>query len=578
MQQIKTRDDVVTQDSVIDSEPPQNDKKFWLAMLGIVLVAAIMYTTFAVCWVKFSRAEVFFAECAREMIVQNNMVTPLYHGQPFFDKPILMYWFIVSMFKTFGVSHFAARVPSIICALGTIALTGWMTKKVAPASAANTAGLLASMMLASSFMFFSFAYLCMSDMTLVLMDVATLVLLYAGVIGERKRTWLWWLASVSMGLAFITKGPVGIVLPALAFVAYLAITRQLKIIKVSHVVLGGITAALIALPWFYAAYQANGTWALAYFFIRENLIRYAGTMYDTHKPVWFMVQSLALGFLPWTLLIPFAFRNQFAGMKAKIAQRANDPVLFMWIWTAVLIGFFSFSRGKCDYYALPVYPAVAALAALYISEKPDAKLQRVATAIVATLFVAVGGLSPIILSVFSAQAGFASWWMLPTVLVISGGAALVACANKKQTMAFASLFVGLCLGAAGFAAQLFPTVMASQSIDEYARAIAQTRPGTAIGVHFALHHWVDELTFQSQREPKELANSAAIATLFASGPALVLIPEDDYRKALSEETALRNADLRILDQRRVSSHPLTPGYVIKRKGNILDRSLVLVSN
>jgi len=577
VQQLESRENTVLSQSVSTTTSELSKTKFWLGIAGVILVATIMQVTFAVSWVKFSRAEVFFAECAREMIAQNNMVTPLYHGQPFFDKPILSYWFIIAMFKSFGVSHWAARVPSIIAALGTIAITGWIGRKVATTKA-STAGIVSAMLLASSFMFFSFAYLCMSDMTLVLFDTISLTLLYAGVVNAQKRGLLWWLASVGMGLAFVTKGPVGIVLPGISLIAYLGFTRQLKIIKPSYVVLGAVTATLIAMPWFYAAFKANGTWALAYFFIRENLVRYTGSMYDTHKPIWFMVQSLALGFLPWTLFLPFAFANQLPQMKAKIAARANDPKLFMWLWTAVLIAFFSFSRGKCDYYALPVYPAVAILSALYLTECENGKIQRFTAITLGILFVSVGFLSPILLTAFSSQATFSTWWMMPTTLVIAGGAALAACANKRLMLAYTSLFVGLCLGAAGFAAQLFPVVMASQSIDAYAQAISQTPPTTKVGVHFQLHHWVDELTFQSQREPVELADSQAIGKLFLSGPAIVLLPEDAYHDAIAKVPALHAADLKILDRRRVSSHPLTPGYVLKRKGNIFDRTLLLVAN
>lgn len=550
---------------------------FRLALACVLIAAAVMYCTFALYWGKFSRAEVFFAECAREMISQNNMVTPLYHGQPFFDKPILAYWLIISMFKGVGISHWAARVPSIGAALVTVGLTAWATLRTAR-GAREQAGILAAMMLGSSFMFFSFAYLCMSDMLLVMFDTITLILFYAGVTHAKRRSLLWWLASVSMGFAFVTKGPVGIVLPGMTFVAYLGLTKQLKLIRAPHVVLGALTAAAISFPWFFAAYKANGSWALAYFFIRENIIRYAGAMYDTHKPVWFMVQSLAVGFLPWTPLLPFALRSQWAPMKENIQKAVNDPKLFMWIWTAVLIGFFSFSRGKCDYYALPVYPAVSALVAMYIAEQPKTKASRNVIAVVSVLFLVVGCAAPFILSAVAGTVNFTVWWMMPTALVLAGATALYCTTSQKLTGAFLSLFIGLCFAASGFAAQLFPPLIAAQSIGEYSKAISASPAITRVGVHEKLHHWVDELTFQSHREPVELKNPQAVAAFFTSGPALVLLPEDAYHSAIEQYPHLGRLDLKILDRRRVSSHPLTPGYIIKRKGNIYDRTLLLVSN
>jgi 4-amino-4-deoxy-L-arabinose transferase-like glycosyltransferase len=558
-------------------------KNFWLPLIGVVVVAGLLYTAMAVYWVKFSRAEVFFAECAREMIVQNNMVTPLYHGQAFFDKPIWVYWLIIGMFKTFGVAHWAARVPSIIASIATLILTAVATRKVATMAGAsveraNNAGLLSAMMLASSFFYFGFSYLCMSDMTLVLFDTITLLLAYMGIVNQKRRSMLWWLASVSMGFAFITKGPVGIVLPGAAILAYLAVTRQLKLIRASHVVLGGVTAALISFPWFYAAYQANGTWSLAYFFLQENIIRYAGARYDTHKPIWYMVQSLFMGFLPWCVLIPFTLKKQLPELRENVAKKLNDPKLMMWLWIAVLIGFFSFSRGKCDYYVLPVFPAVASLIALAIADQTTGKLQRSITAGGSILMVAIGALSPLLLWEFSAHAPITQWWIMPATFITCGALGLIACANKRITAAFTALFVGFAVGLSGFAMQMFPTIMASQSIADYARAIAGAPAIAQIGVHADLHHWVDELTFQSQREPSELADLAAIAHLFTSGPAVALLPDDVYAKALAEQPQLNQFGLKIIDERRVATHSLTPRYVLQRKGQIFDRTLLLVSN
>lgn len=556
---------------------------FWLPLMAIVLVATLMYASFAISWVKFSRAEVFFSECAREMIAQNNMVTPLYHGNPFFDKPIWSYWMIIAMFKTFGVAHWAARIPSVVASIATIITTAWVTRWVgtkcgASVEQARSAGLLSAMLLASSFMYFSFSYLCMSDMTLVLCDVATLAFAYAGIVNERRRTLLWWLASVSMGFGFITKGPVGIVLPAASTLIYLGVTRQLRLIKPLHVVLGIITASAIAFPWFFAAYQANGSWALAYFFIRENVIRYAGAMYDTHKPVWFMVQSLILGFMPWTPLIPLALWSQAPEMKARLTRWMNDPKFFMWLWVVLELGFFSFSRGKCDYYALPVYPAVASLVALYLVGDQATKWQRKITAALSVVALAAGLLSPALLTTMSAGAPLSEWWVLPAAFVVAGALGLVACVNNRFIASFSALFVGLCIGLGGFAWQIFPNLIGAQSIDVYSAAIKNSPANVRVGVLAPLHHWVDELTFQSEREPVELPNSEAVAKMFAGGPAMVLLPEDDYQKALVEAPALQTMDLKILDRRRVSTHPLTPGYVMKRHGNILDRTLLLVSN
>ncbi len=201
------------------------------------------------------------------------------------------------MFKQFGLNHFAARLPSIVAALTTIICTAFAAKYSSDQSGRRI-GLMAASMLGSSFMFLSFSTLCMSDMFLVLFDTMTLILIYAGIKLAEKRTLCWWLAAVSMGLAFLTKGPVGVVLPAMASLIYLAVTKNLSLIKPLHILLALITIGIIASPWFYAAYLANGTGALIYFFVRENFQRFAGATYDAHKPFWYTMTLSFLALLP----------------------------------------------------------------------------------------------------------------------------------------------------------------------------------------------------------------------------------------------------------------------------------------
>jgi 4-amino-4-deoxy-L-arabinose transferase-like glycosyltransferase len=558
---------------------------FIFALSMVLVCAAFLWLAFAISWTKFSRAEIFFAECAREMVAFNNMVTPLYQGKPFFDKPIFVYWSIVAMYKTFGVSHLAARVPSMVASLATVSLTAFITRAIAREKR-DAAGLVAAMCLSSSFMFFSFAYLCMSDMFLVLFDSITMTLLYLGLNNDRRRTALWLSAAVSMGFAFITKGPVGVVLPAAAMLIFTAATRRLSLIKWYHVICGALIVAIIAVPWFFAAYQANGTWALAWFFIRENFQRYAGSTYDTHKPLWFMVASLMSGFLPWSVFLPFAFvgmikRFRSGGFMKTLSEAGptgfNQRLFFLWTWLAVVTAFFSLSRGKCDYYVLPIYPAAAVITAIYITEQ-SGKWSRAVALVIGGLVLVAGIASPLLLSSVAINSTMAEWWLMPVVLIIFGSLALAAAASERLIACIVAIFCAICFGGAGFAFQMLPAVGEAQSFDLYANAMKNTPAYTQIGVHKDLGHWVDELTFQVERNPIELSDSKSISDFFASGPGIALIPQSAFDTALADSPALRDQPLRVLDRRMVASHPLTPGYVLQRHGNLYDTTLLLVSN
>lgn len=490
--------------------------KFISELLVILLLSAVTYGVWALFWTKFSRAEVFFAECAREMIATNNLITPLYHAQPFFDKPIFVYWLIIAMFKTFGINHFAARLPSIVASLVTIAVTA-----LSGAFLFNKrSGLLAAFMLASSFMYMSFSSLCMSDMFLVMFDACSLAAIYAGIIWQKKRTSCWVLAALSMGFAFLTKGPVGIVLPVLSAIIFLALTQKLNAIKVKHVVLGFLIMAVVASPWFYAAYLANGPQSMVHFFIQENLQRFAGSTYDVHKPFWYTIFSFFLGFAPWSIFIPFAcwsFYKGFSQEKYKISIENNFALsgqLYLWIWIIVSVGFFCFSRGKCDYYTMPSFTAAAILVAYYVQN-------------------------------------------------LSGGLAMAAQALAMTFLMSVSIF----------AVVVLPKINAFVPIVRYVEIIKNSPANVRVGVDEKAASWIDEILFQSGNDPQRICSSEEFSSFInKGGPILLILPEHKYKVLSPEE----KSNYQIISVNRVSTHPLTPGYLIGRKGNIADDELLLV--
>ena len=55
-----------------------------------------------------------YAECTREMLERHDLMTPYFNYQPFYEKPILIYWLIAAAYKGFGISEWTARLPSAL--------------------------------------------------------------------------------------------------------------------------------------------------------------------------------------------------------------------------------------------------------------------------------------------------------------------------------------------------------------------------------------------------------------------------------------------------------------------------------
>src|SRR5262247_2426551 len=94
-----------------------------------------------------------YAAVAREMYQSGDFVTPRLHGEPWFEKPPLLYWTSALSFAVFGINEFAARFPSALAATASVFLMYWVCRRLWGQATAISA----SLILASSVGFFAYA-------------------------------------------------------------------------------------------------------------------------------------------------------------------------------------------------------------------------------------------------------------------------------------------------------------------------------------------------------------------------------------------------------------------------------------
>ena len=63
--------------------------------------------------------EALYASCAREMFQRGDWVVPWFNGHMFPEKPVLMFWTMMTGFELFGVNEFGARFFSAVLGVGT---------------------------------------------------------------------------------------------------------------------------------------------------------------------------------------------------------------------------------------------------------------------------------------------------------------------------------------------------------------------------------------------------------------------------------------------------------------------------
>jgi 4-amino-4-deoxy-L-arabinose transferase-like glycosyltransferase len=318
--------------------------------------------------------EAFYVETPREMLESNDLLNPSFNYLPRFNKPVLSYWIVTVLYKVFGVSVAVQRFGIALGALVIIGCAYLLASPLdrasdhapaPPASAraarfggASCASLWAAVSLAAAPRLVMFARRIFIDIWITAFLSLTLVFFALSErYPERRRTWLV-LMYVSVGLGVLTKGPVAIALPALAFTLYLAVTGELRRVTQMLVPLGVVIVAAIAVPWYWALYHEHGWTYIRSFVIAENLERYTqGLGVQQHRGPWFYLPVVLSDSFPASVLL-------FAAAAAW--KRRTRVETLLWCWIGAIVGFFSLSAGKQDLYIFPIVPAVAALGGVAI--------------------------------------------------------------------------------------------------------------------------------------------------------------------------------------------------------------------
>jgi 4-amino-4-deoxy-L-arabinose transferase-like glycosyltransferase len=295
-----------------------------------------------------------YAEVAREMFATGDYISPRLCGCLWFEKPVLLYWMSAASYHLFGVSEFAARVPSALAATATLAFLYHVLRRFA----SHGLALSATLVLATSGIFIAYARVVIPDMALTATMSVALLSGYASRCSTGRARWVYWsLASAAMGLAMLAKGLVGIALVLSILALYFAVTGNLRVIRLKEWLAAFAIFTAVSAVWYAPVTARHGWEFIQEFFIRHHFERYVANTFGHPQPFYFFFVVAVAGVAPWT----FFFIPAIARLR-KLAPRGSDEdalLTFAWIWVAVPLIFFSFSGSKLPGYVLPIFPALA---------------------------------------------------------------------------------------------------------------------------------------------------------------------------------------------------------------------------
>jgi 4-amino-4-deoxy-L-arabinose transferase-like glycosyltransferase len=507
----------------------------WLLGM-LVLVAATWFLTLDLRHLLRSD-EGRYAEIAREMFASGDWVTIRYQDLKYFEKPPLHLWMTALAYELFGVGEWQARLWVAISGAAGIGLVAVAAQRW------FGAGLLAALALLAAPTWNIGSHFNSLDMgvsgALAAVLVCLLMAQHPNAAPASRRNWMW-AAWAAMALAVLTKGLIGIVLPGIALVLYTLMARDWALWTRLYLASGTAVFLAITAPWFVLVSQRNPEFA-QFFFIHEHWERYTSSVHQRGAPAWYFVPQLLAGFLPWLGLLPGMWRS----LQAEPRQGFR-PLLFCAVWAAGIFAFFSASGSKLPGYILPMFPALAFMAAAASSQLPARSWQR--QLVFAAVLMALALLaSPLLGRTGNSGAAAAAvlrsyglWISAACALGLAGVAAawlLNQRGARQASMAayalsfFAATTVGLLghetLGRPASGADLLPAIhkVLKPEMPIYSvRLLDHTLPFYLRRTTVMVEH-PDELEFGTQREPQKwLPTLAAFQTAWASGqPALALM-------------------------------------------------------
>jgi len=328
--------------------------------LGLFLLSFVSYLLFSHLVPITDPVESNYALTAKEMVKSGDWLSPQIYGHAWFDKPVFFYWLTALAFKFFGFSDLAARLtPALFAGLGVV-LIYWFLSKTLNQSVA----LLSALVMGTSLEYVLLAKFVITDMVLFVFNSAALVFFYLGYTkADGTKRW-YYVMYASMALAVLTKGPVGLLLPGLVMVIFIAVQRKWAELRKMSIPTGLFLFSAIALPWYVAMYYAHGAEFIDTFFGVHNYLRATVSEHPKDNVIYYYVVVFLLSMLPWA---PLALKAMVVTCKNR-SLRKSPLWLFSFIWMGVFFLFYSFMATKYLTYTFPMLFPVAMLTGNYLEQ------------------------------------------------------------------------------------------------------------------------------------------------------------------------------------------------------------------
>jgi len=395
------------------------------ALAALILVSLLAFLPGFFQIPPVDRDEARFAQATKQMLESDDYVDIRFQDETRYKKPVGIYWLqaaVVKTAETIGIAHartdiWLYRIPSLLGAVGGVLLTYW----TALAFVSRRAALLAGLMLASSILLGVEARLAKTDAMLLLTIVAAMGSLGRIYLAARDARPLpansWLLPTIlwtALAAGVLLKGPLILMVAGLAVAALSIVDRSARWMSALKPLSGTLWLLLLVLPWFVAIVARSGDSFFAES-VGQDLFAKVGSGQESHGAppgVYFLLFWLT--FWPGSMLAGLA-----APAVWNVRYEPGAKFLLAWIVPSWIV--FEVVPTKLPHYVLPLYPAIAILAAGILDHHALSRGRWLQAGTVWWFIIATAlALATITLHmVFGEELGFAAWPFAAAAIVLS---------------------------------------------------------------------------------------------------------------------------------------------------------------
>jgi len=530
-----------------------------------------------------------YAAISREMNETKSFLEVTLSGNDYLDKPPLLFWVNAWLFEIFGYSNWAFKLGSFLFSL----LAVFSTFRLGRLLYSAETGRLAAIILYSCQAFFLFNNDVRTD---TMLTGAVIFTIWQWVEWLHSYKWKWLIgASLGIALAMLAKGPVGLMVPALAVASYLVgAGRWGDFLRWQYLIMLVLVALLIS-PMLYGLYTQfdahpektvamvtsdgvkyeQNVSGLRFYLWTQSFGRITGeNAWQNNAGALFFVHNLLWSFLPWALLFILAFFTRFVRIIKSATSGAQLPELLTLGGFLLPFIILSMSSYKLPHYIFPLYPLAAILTASWWEQsvwREKLSLAQFNTALVFQILVGLASLGVCFMIYFQFFPG-AEWWklVLTTAAFLSAITWLLKSKKKPANLIVFSVLLSIGVNFT-LNAHFYPRLLKYQSGSEIAFSIHQNNIDSDNVLMY--HFYSFSFLYYLEDTFVEIASDELVEDRLLEGQETYLVTTDPYLEDIRKDFKISIIDqigthsVTLLDMKFLSAdtrdHELKNVYLLK---------------